>query len=234
MLRFCGGCFWRVDYDNDDNAAGMAPVIYLYPPNNDEPFDVDVTVNVIGELTTVFPKPQEYEGTSKCTWHVQASKGSKILLRNNHITSDELNNSKMNQKEFIYDYLLWESLFKDFRPSFSQGFIVPREESGNFLEQALFEMGLNDSERNEFIVFWLHKLEKHPYNIISFENELIKEYGQLTITPTPDSLLRVFMCYRPCSTFPSEFFITPQKFSPFVRVGFTVVEWGGCKCAKYN
>ena len=42
--------------------------------------------------------------------------------------------------------------------------------------------------------------------------------------PEPQSVLRVFMVYYPSDT---EVEITPQKFEPFERKGFTLVEWGG-------
>jgi hypothetical protein len=48
----------------------------------------------------------------------------------------------------------------------------------------------------------------------------------LDIQPNPDSLLRVFMAY-----YPSDVAVETeaQSFTPFERVGFAVVEWGGCE-----
>ena len=46
----------------------------------------------------------------------------------------------------------------------------------------------------------------------------------MTITPEPDSLLRVFMVFRELEEPVS---IPEQTFEPFEREGFTVVEWGG-------
>ena len=51
----------------------------------------------------------------------------------------------------------------------------------------------------------------------------------LEITPQPDSLLRVFMAYRPMQE-PIE--VPPQRFETFRRSGFTAVEWGGVECAR--
>lgn len=51
-----------------------------------------------------------------------------------------------------------------------------------------------------------------------------KRMAELEITPTPDSVLRVFMAAKPLDA-PVD--IEPQEFAPFERVGFTVVEWGG-------
>jgi len=50
--------------------------------------------------------------------------------------------------------------------------------------------------------------------------------AKLNITPTPDSLLRVFMAYVPLEEAVD---IEPQQLETFERKGFTVVEWGGSK-----
>ena len=69
-------------------------------------------------------------------------------------------------------------------------------------------------------------MEGNPYNLISFQQETYTDTARLEITPEPDSLLRVFMAYQPLDR-PAE--IEPQVLEPFVRQGFTMVEWGGCE-----
>ncbi len=49
-----------------------------------------------------------------------------------------------------------------------------------------------------------------------------EDVARLDIAPEPDSMLRVFMAWQPLDK-PLE--ITPPTFVPFVREGFTVVEW---------
>ena len=49
---------------------------------------------------------------------------------------------------------------------------------------------------------------------------------QTTVIPSPDSMLRVFMAWKPLDA-PIE--IKPQELPAFARNGFTVVEWGGAK-----
>ena len=109
---------------------------------------------------------------------------------------------------------------------FSQGFVVPGRETADFLRQALSQLGLTPREYNEFIVYWLPRMEGNPYNLISFQQEAYTDTARLEITPEPDSLLRVFMAYQPLDR-PAE--VEPQVLEPFVRQGFTVVEWGGCE-----
>ena len=46
----------------------------------------------------------------------------------------------------------------------------------------------------------------------------------LAVTPRPDSVLRVFMAYRPLNAPVS---VPPQELTPFVHRNFTLVEWGG-------
>ena len=81
-------------------------------------------------------------------------------------------------------------------------------------------------EYNEFIVYWLPKMQDNPYNLISFQSEAYTDAAKLDIDPTPDSVLRVFMAWKPLHR-PQN--IEPQTFTPFARDGFTVVEWGGCE-----
>ena len=81
-------------------------------------------------------------------------------------------------------------------------------------------------EYNEFIVYWLPKMQDNPYNLISFQSECYTDTAKLDIDPTPDNVLRVFMAWKPLHRAQN---IEPQTFTPFARDGFTVVEWGGCE-----
>lgn len=94
------------------------------------------------------------------------------------------------------------------------------------MEDALARLGLNRREANEFIVYWLPRMEPNPYNLISFQEDAYTDHAVLTITPEPDSLLRVFMAWRPLEA-PVE--IPAQDLPAFTRTGFTVVEWGGAE-----
>ena len=69
-------------------------------------------------------------------------------------------------------------------------------------------------------------MQDNPYNLIAFQSERYTDTAKLDIDPTPDSLLRVFMAWKPLHKAQN---IEPQMFAPFTRDGFTVVEWGGCE-----
>ena len=71
-------------------------------------------------------------------------------------------------------------------------------------------------------------MEPNPYNLIAFQSAAYTDHARLTITPEPDSLLRVFMAWQPLD---GQTDIPPQDLPAFERTGFTVVEWGGAEIA---
>ena len=86
-------------------------------------------------------------------------------------------------------------------------------------------LGLNDRESEEFIIYWLPKLESNPYNLIRFKTkEEIDGYMPLTITPQPDSIIRVIMEFKSVKHYKE---LKPQTILTPKRNGFVVVEWGG-------
>lgn len=175
------------------------PVIYLYP---EQKTVVSVSLDYAGTLTATYPA---YENG----WHVTAEPDGTLY--------DEAGNE--------YSYLFWEGESKpDY--DFSKGFCVAGADTADFLREKLAEIGLTPREYNEFIVYWMPKMKENPYNLISFQSERYTDTAKLDIDPEPDSVLRVFMAWKPLSR-PQN--IEPQTFTPFARDGFTVVEWGGCK-----
>ena len=183
-----------------DELADKKPVIYLYPA---EPTEVSVKLDYSGDLTCTYPAYGE--GWSGFTAHPD---GTLIFP---------------DGKE--YYCLYWEGK-RDVDYDFSKGFCVKGSDTAAFLEWALSEQGLTPREANEFIIYWLPRMEGNPYNVISFQTEAYTEGAVLDIQPNPDSLLRVFMAYYPSDEAVE---MEPQAFTPFERVGFAVVEWGGCE-----
>ena len=173
-------------------------VIYLYP---EEETDVLVTLNE-DRLDFTCTYPAYNNG-----WNVHA-------LPDGTLTGD-------NGRE--YSYLFWEGTL-NMDPDLSQGFCVKGEDTEEFLEWALEELGLNDIEADAFIMYWLPQMECNKYNLIQFYGDEYCDIAKLNITPAPDSVLRVFMAYRAVDEYTE---LTPQTFKPFSREGFTVVEWGG-------
>ena len=113
--------------------------------------------------------------------------------------------------------------------NFSRGFCVPGADTAAFLEDALSRLGLTRREANEFIVYWLPRMAANPYNLIAFQAEAYTDHARLTVTPEPDSLLRVFMAWKPLEA-PAD--LPAQELPAFKRTGFTVVEWGGAELSS--
>ena len=186
-------------------ATESKPVIYLYPESQT---DVTVTLDYAGTLTTTYP-------AYNSGWEVTAFPDGTLI---NHADGQE------------YSYLFWEG-DSPANYDLSEGWCVPGDETAAFLQETLAEIGLTPREYNEFIVYWLPLMENNPYNLITFQGDAYTDGAKLSITPEPDSLLRVFMAWMPLDE-PVE--IEPPETQPFEREGFTVVEWGGAEIGKEN
>ena len=173
------------------------PVIYLYP---EEVTDVTVQLDYSGKLTCTYP-------AYKDGWQVTAAPDGTLTDASGQ----------------TYNYLYWEGEGTE-RYDFSRGFCVPGADTAAFLEDALAQLGLTRKEANEFIVYWLPRMEQSPYNLIAFQQEAYTDAAPLTVTPAPDSILRVFMAWQPLEA-PVD--IPAQTLPAFERHGFALVEWGG-------
>lgn len=175
------------------------PVIYLYPEEETE-ISVAVDFKYGGELTCTYP---EY----KDGWKVTAMPDGTIYDEN----GDE------------YYCLYWEAdgnaLFDN-----SKGFCVKGEDTAKFLREKLMYIGLTAREANEFIIYWLPKLQDNEYNVITLHTEDYADSVPLTLSVQPDTMIRVFMTYY-SSDKPVE--IEEQELPHYERTGFTLVEWGG-------
>lgn len=177
------------------------PVVYLYP---EEETVISVKLDYKGDLTCTYPAYEDGKGWEDLT-----------------VSPD--GTIRKDGKE--YYCLYWEGRgIADY--DFSKGFCVKGEDSAVFLEAVLPQMGLTPREANEFIIYWLPRLEQNPYNVISFQQEAYTVTAPLEVSPTPDSMLRVFMAFYGTDSYVE---MVPQEFEAFQRLGFTVVEWGGAE-----
>lgn len=177
------------------------PVIYLYPSRVQE---ISVYLDYDGTLTTTYP---EYDKTFG--WEVTAYPDGTLIDKNGQ----------------EYNYLYWEGNSKR-KCDFSKGFCVAGKDTAKFLEDALDKLGLTRREANEFIVYWLPQMQTNPYNLISFQSDAYTNLAELKINPQPDSVIRVFMAWKPLEQAKA---IPEQQLNTPTRAGFTVVEWGGRK-----
>ena len=176
------------------------PMIYLYPEEDNTL--VRVKLGSKEKISTSYPKYVD-------GWSVIAEKNGTLKLEN----SDR-----------EYYGLYWEGL-NDIEEKFDEGFCISGKESAEFLEEKLRILGLNDKEAEEFIVYWLPKLEESKYNLIRFETiDEINENMALEISPKPDTIIRIIMDFKGIE---SPVNVKEQKLEEVKREGFTVVEWGG-------
>ena len=199
-LQFPGGTNIYEKYAKGHlNPRTGKPVIYLYP---EEPTQCHVEVGY-PQFTYTYPAYED-------GWNVTAYPDGKLI------------NQKDNSEHY---YLFWEGNEK-IQWNYSEGFVIKGEDTESFLREKLSFMGLNPREYNDFITYWVPQMKENPYNLITFAGEQYEKLAPLTITPKPDSLLRIHMVYKPL-TEPVE--IQEQKLVPFERKGFAAVEWGGTR-----
>lgn len=175
------------------------PIIYIYP---EEETNIEVSLGYPEKITCSYP---EYEDS----WNVLAKPDGTLI-------DNETNRE-------LYS-LYWEGA-GTIKARDNKGFVVKGEDTAEFLEDKLEMLGLNYKEAQEFIIYWLPKMQENKYNYIRFASmEEINEYMPLEISEEPDTLIRVFMQYKPLDKYIE---VEKQELESVKREGFTVVEWGG-------
>lgn len=190
-----------------ENVMLKKPVIYLYPT---VPSIVDVRVKPRGKFTFTYPVYDD-------GWKVLANPDGTLFI-----------------DQQSYNYLFWESeqelMLEDY--SFLTGFVVEGSNSIAFLEEKLSLMGLNSKEKADFITFWGPQLIKNKRNFIHFyTNEECNRFAELTITPQPKSIFRLYMVFSPFQS-NADYNLNKQELPIYNRDGFTVFEWGGSEMTE--
>lgn len=194
-------CYFQEAFNPDQHLIEK-PVLYFYPTILT---DVKVKLQLKGELAFSYPS---YENG----WEFKA---------------DPTGNLTFGEK--TYNYLFWESKQDVSAESidYSKGFAIDRASTIQFLEEKLNEFGLNDKEIADFITYWGPQLMKNERNYVHFViNEECNKFADLTISPQPDHVYRIYILTKALSIdSPLEF--ETQEINPIDRTGFTVIEWGG-------
>ena len=103
-----------------------------------------------------------------------------------------------------------------------EGFCIEGEKTAEFLEKELAKLGLTEREAEEFIIYWLPRLEKNKYNYIRFATrEEINKNMPLEITPKPDTEIRVLMVFKGLN---NKIDVKEQQVITPKRDGFVAVE----------
>ena len=196
-----------------DPQPAYKPVLYVYPEREQS---LTVSLDVEGELGTVYPAPDALETTdwgTRASWMVTASPDGTL----------------MDQGGRTYPSLFWDGEMTLEAPE--QGFIVAREDAVPFLEEKLGQLGLSDKEAADFITYWAPRIRANDYTFVSFDASSYAQQVTYSFADeagnqvVPDTFIRVFMTIRAADANEE---VTPQVFGPTpTRSGFTVVEWGG-------
>lgn len=184
-----------------DNHPSMAkkPIIYIYPQETTE---ITVKLGNPEKLTCSYPEYKE-------KWNVIAEPDGTL--------------TDVETQRKLYA-LYWEAQ-NIHNIEMSEGFVVKGEDTIKFLEEKLEILGLNEKEAEEFIIYWLPKMQNNKYNYIRFATmEEINKYMPLEFSVQPDSIIRVLMQYKAIDEYIE---IPEQKLENPERKGFVIVEWGG-------
>jgi len=177
------------------------PAIYLYPQ---EDTHVSVELDIDGKITKTIPLYND---------------GWNVLASNDGTITDE-------SQGVQYDYLFWEAEanLSELEPS-AEGWVVTREYTKEWFDENLPLFGLNEKEKEQFIEYWVDRLnESNYYEIRLLSIPFLEEHARLTITPTPDTLIRVIFLFTPSDDY--AILEAPVIETP-PREGFVVLEWGG-------
>lgn len=170
-----------------------APNLYLYPP---EPTTVKVQLDFpIGGHVT------ESEPLYRDGWKVRVGPDGWI--------DDE------------YGYLFYETSVPQ-RASTDEGWLIDGANLEQELRDLLHRQGFRGREIDDFIEFWVHRLEGKPYYAVYPQDAAA--LVTLTIQPPPDQLRRVLFLIRPLEEPIS--IQPPRDLAPIRREGFVAMEWG--------
>lgn len=201
--------------------CGGKPVLMLYPEQT-TPVTVTLRLQDWWTMTTTWPAPTPT--AQGAMWRVTAAPGGELQLPS---------------ADMAVPYLFWEAQTQAghtvpwvLEPG-PDTFCVARKAVGEWLNGALERLGLNARERGDMITYWLARLEDKPYVLLRFLTaaELGPE-ASYTLSPAPDTFIRVFMIYKPLEQAMRSSGELPAE-AP-LRVGFTAVEWGGMDVTGYT
>lgn len=178
------------------------PAIYIYPER-----ELNMNVKVIPNGFLTFSKPKYPQSG----WNISVKPGGKVTYLDKQ-----------------YDYLWWESVSNGFSVP-QKGWVFKTSEIDEKLTQILLDYGLNSKEIYDFKEYWIPKIsaEETEYIFLTFlVNREVNQIASLEFSKEPNSMLRIFMLYKPLD---EKIDIKPLEINKLVRKGLTIVEWGGAR-----
>jgi len=186
------------------------PVIYLYPTKKG---NVLIKHTFNGKILSTYPKYVD-------NWELTAYPDGHMY---NH------------KDKRTYNYLFWEGKinFPNEHYNYDNGFVVTKDDIVAFLQQKLEKIGLNNTEVNDFITYWIPELSKHEFYFIHFNiNDNIDQTSFMDVTPKPDTFIRLFMEFKGFDKIDRLKNMNKQTLPTIERKGFVFVEWGGAEIRK--
>ena len=192
----------RIHGFNPQPAKGIGiekPNVYFYP---EEKTEIRVTFGDDTLLTVSIP---EYGDG----WNVSAQPDGTLTNLSDGST---------------HGFLYYEAgLYGDYY-QYNEGFAIPKEGREAVFREILTQYGLNDTEISDFTEYWTERLDPDTdYIAYPQLNDTVDAVMPVEITPTPDSILRLWFIFEEDV---SQDYETP-KITEFEREGYSVVEWGG-------
>ena len=146
------------------------PAIYIYP-EEDSQFQVQLILRNGTKITESIP---EYNSG----WDLFVEKSGRIDNK--------------------YDYLFYEASIK-IMPSrqVGTGWCISQKNLKNELNDLLLKIGLNKQETNEFLDYWLNRLQEYKYyKIYPVVNEQLDEFVELDIASQPKTIFRICFSFK--------------------------------------
>ena len=192
----------------------LKPVIYAY---SEKEIDVSMELNYFGKLTFTYLQIENNK------WQFKTKKDENLT----------------DKKGKNYPYIFYEGLLNE-KLRFSQekgryfGNIVKKDSIINFLEKTLSELAFNEKEQTDFISFWGPRMSSYEKVFVQFLiGEEYDKIATLKINPKPDNLRRIYLIFSEISD-TNTIYLERQRFYPFNRSGFTVLEWGGSEIKSFG
>lgn len=179
------------------------PVIYLYPTQDTI---VNVKINTPGSIVESIP--------------FYPNEGWKNILAHPNGNLEYLGKT--------YKELYYESSVPKVNPP-KEGFVVRKNKTEEKLRELTSRLGLIKSEQEEFLNYWLPKVNNlnSPYLFISVISKEEKDrIDNVEILPKPDTKIEFIVYFKPVYK-PFSALELKLPLETVKRIGFTSVEWGG-------
>jgi len=193
----------------------VKPVILFYNDKNEkEDIEIKLTLRNELEIGATYPNPLLIEDNNeykKYLWKCQVNY--------------ENNESKVIVNDKSYSYIFWEG--KNISANLKGDKVILNPNNvENDLDELLKLQGLNERERNDFIVYWIRVLNKMKTIEVTICDDSYEKVAPLEITNYPKQL-RVFLLFKESNENYSEdksIKILKRRERP---TGKYIVEWGG-------